>query len=137
MEDERFRQGNTYTYSHTFHIALNSFLDRNNLPNYCKIFIKIDTIINRNQILFQELKESFLGLLEIKISKNGIFNHQRNINNLPTNFFSQTSISRGIKEDVKNVCEKLLIDISYFHSHSYAIFSKHNNFNMRRIQGVK
>jgi len=122
-------QKNIHTYSHTFHIALNSLEDINNLPDYCKVHIKVDTGMHRNGILPQEMKEAILGLSKRNIKISGVFTHHRSADNLSTDFFWQSSIFRDIKENVKNLCEELSLDIPNFHSCNSSALFRHNNFS--------
>jgi alanine racemase len=122
-------QRNFHTYSHTFHIALNSLEDIDNLPHGSKVHIKVDTGMHRNGISPKELKEAIKGLSKRKIIISGIFTHHRNADNLSTDFFWQSSVFRDIKEDVKNICEELSLDIPCFHSCNSAALFRHNNFS--------
>jgi alanine racemase len=119
---------NIHTYSHTFHITLNSLEDINNIPNYCKVHIKVDTGMHRNGILPKELEKAILGLKKRNIIISGIFTHHRSADNLSTDFFWQSSIFRDVKEDVKKLCEKLSLDIPCFHSCNSSALFRHNNF---------
>lgn len=122
-------QRNIHTYSHTFHIALNSLEDINNLPDYCKVHIKVDTGMHRNGISPKELKEAILGLYKRNIKISGIFTHHRSADDLSTDFFWQSSIFRDVKANVKNLCEELSLDIPSFHSSNSSALFRHNNFN--------
>lgn len=117
------------TYSHTFHITLNSLEDINNLPMGCKVHIKVDTGMHRNGILPKELKEAILGLLKRNIIISGIFTHHRNADCLATDFFWQSSVFRQVKEDVKSICEELSLAIPSFHSCNSSALFRHNSFN--------
>ncbi len=118
-----------HTYSHAFHIALNSLEDINNLPDYCKVHIKVDTGMHRNGILPKELRSAILGLLKKNIKISGIFTHHRNADCLSTDFFWQSSIFRDVKANVKNICEELSLDIPCFHSCNSSALFRHNNFS--------
>ena len=120
---------NIHTYSHTFHIALNSLEDMDNLPDGIKVHIKVDTGMHRNGILPNELKEAILGLSKRNIEISGIFTHHRNADKLSTDFFWQTSIFRDLKEDVKSICEELSLEIPSFHSCNSSALFRHNNFD--------
>lgn len=122
-------QRNIHTYSHTFHIALNSLDDMDNLPHGSKVHIKVDTGMHRNGILPKELQEAILGLKKRNITISGIFTHHRSADNLSTDFFWQSSIFRDIKENVKNLCEELSLAIPSFHSCNSSALFRHNNFN--------
>lgn len=120
---------NIHTYSHTFHIALNSLEDMDNLPDGIKVHIKVDTGMHRNGILPKEVKEAILGLSKRNIEISGIFTHHRNADKLSTDFFWQTSIFRDLKEDVKSICEELSLEIPSFHSCNSSALFRHNNFD--------
>ena len=100
------------TYSHTFHITLNTLDDIDNIPSYYKVNIKIDTGMHRNGILPEELEEAILGLTKRSIKITGVFTHHRNADTLSTDFFWQNSVFRDLKEDVKTLCEKLSLRYS-------------------------
>ncbi len=117
------------TYSHTFHITLNSLDDINNIPNYYKVNIKIDTGMHRNGILPEELEEAIIGLTKRSIKITGVFTHHRNADTLSTDFFWQNSVFRDLKEDVKTICEKLSLDIPSFHSCNSSALFRHTNFS--------
>lgn len=117
------------TYSHAFHIALNSLEDINNIPNYYKVHIKVDTGMHRNGILPKELRKAIIGLSRRNIIISGIFTHHRNADSLSTDFFWQDSIFRDIKEDVKSICEELSLGIPCFHSCNSSALFRHNNFS--------
>ncbi|GGD35481.1 alanine racemase [Malaciobacter pacificus] len=118
-----------HTYSHTFHIALNSIEDIDNLPLGCNVHIKVDTGMHRNGILIEELEEAFLGLSKKNIKVTGIFTHHRNADNLSTDFFWQKSVFSRVKLAVSELCEKLSLDIPSFHSCNSAGLFRHTNFN--------
>ncbi|MGB1227407.1 MAG: alanine racemase [Poseidonibacter sp.] len=120
---------NIHTYSHTFHIALNSLEDMDNLPDGIKVHIKVDTGMHRNGILPKEVKEAILGLSKRNIEISGIFTHHRNADKLSTDFFWQTSIFRDLKENVKSICEELSLEIPSFHSCNSSALFRHNNFD--------
>lgn len=120
---------NIHTYSHTFHIALNSLEDMDNLPDGIKVHIKVDTGMHRNGISPKEVKECILGLSKRNIEISGIFTHHRNADKLSTDFFWQTSIFRDLKENVKSICEELSLEIPSFHSCNSSALFRHNNFD--------
>ena len=116
------------TYSHAFHIALNSLEDIDNLPLYSKVHIKVDTGMHRNGIHPNELKEAIIGLLKKKITISGLFTHHKSADNLSTHFYWQSSIFRALKEEVKNICEELSIEVPIFHSCNSSALFRHENF---------
>jgi alanine racemase len=122
-------ESNFHTYSHTFHIALNSLDNMDNLPHGCKVHIKVDTGMHRNGILPQQLEEAILGLSKRKIILSGIFTHHRNADNLSTDFFWQKSVFSRVKADVKRICEQLNLPLPAFHSSNSAALFRHTNFD--------
>ena len=108
---------------------MNSLEDIDNLPHGSKVHIKVDTGMHRNGILPEDLKEAILGLSKRKIIISGIFTHHRNADNLSTDYFWQSSIFRDVKENVKNICEELSLDIPSFHSCNSAALFRDNNFS--------
>ena len=113
------------TYSHAFHIALNTLEDMDNLPHAFKVYINVDTRIHRNRILTKGLKETILRLYKKKTTISSIFTDYKNTNNLSTNFFWKSSIFRAIKEDVKNICEELSLAIHSFYLCNSTILFRH------------
>ena len=77
-----------HTYSHTFHIALNSLDEIENIPENANVHIKVDTGMHRNGILPNQLEEAILGLSKRKIIISGVFTHHRGADELSTDFFS-------------------------------------------------
>jgi alanine racemase len=117
------------TYSHAFHIALNSLEDMENLPLYAKVHIKVDTGMHRNGIDKNDLREAIIGLIEKKITISGVFTHHKSADNLSTYFYWQSSIFRYLQEEVKNICEELSITVPLFHSCNSAALFRHENFD--------
>lgn len=122
-------ESNFHTYSHTFHIALNSLDNMDNLPLGCKVHIKVDTGMHRNGIKPEEIEECILGLSRRKITLSGIFTHHRNADNLSTDFFWQKAVFSRVKADVKRICEQLNLPIPAFHSSNSAALFRHTNFD--------
>lgn len=122
-------ESNFPTYSHTFHIALNSLENMDYLPLGCKVHIKVDTGMHRNGILPEQLEEAILGLQKKKIILSGIFTHHRNADNLSSDFFWQKSVFSRVKADVKRICEQLDIPLPAFHSSNSAALFRHTNFD--------
>lgn len=99
---------NSLTYSHAFHIKINSLKNMNNLLYGIKIIKRMDTRIYQN-IFSKLLREvPFLRPLRSNIKFAGHFIHYKNSNNIGNNFSSRSSIFRDINDDVKNICEELL-----------------------------
>ncbi len=118
-----------HTYSHTFHIALNSMENIAFLPKNTNVHIKIDTGMHRNGIQANELEECIYRLCERKINIKGIFTHHRNADEMGSDFFWQNDIFLSLKKETFSICEKLSLDIPNFHScNSHALF-RHSNFN--------
>jgi len=122
-------QNNHSSYSHAFHIALNSLEDINNIEPYSKVHIKVDTGMHRNGILPNQVKEAILGLHKRNIEISAAFTHHRSADNLSCDFFWQSSVFRAVKEDVKSICEELSIPIPCFHSANSSALFRHKNFN--------
>ena len=122
-------QKEIHTYSHTFHIALNSLEQIKHLENNTKVHIKVDTGMHRNGIAINELEDAIKGLLEKNIQITGVFTHHKSADNLSTYFYWQTSIFRGVKEHVKKICEQLKIPLPLLHSCNSSALFRHNNFN--------
>ena len=122
-------QKDIHTYSHTFHIAVNSLDAIKNLPENIKVHIKVDTGMHRNGVMPNELEEAFLGLSKKNIQKTGVFTNHKAADELSTDFYWQKSVFTRVKEDVKKICEKLLLPIPAFHSCNSAALFRTSNFD--------
>lgn len=122
-------QKDVHTYSHTFHIALNSLDNIKNLPENIKVHIKVDTGMHRNGIMPEELEEAILGLKERNIQVTGVFTHHKASDELSTDFFWQKAVFSRVKKDVKKICEKLLLPLPAFHSCNSAALFRTSNFD--------
>lgn len=122
-------QKDIHTYSHTFHIAVNSLDAIKNLPENIKVHIKVDTGMHRNGVMPESIEEAFLGLSKKNIRITGVFTHHRSADELSTDFYWQKSVFTRVKEDVKKICEKLLLPIPAFHSCNSAALFRTSNFD--------
>ncbi len=122
-------QKDVHTYSHTFHIALNSLENIKNLPENIKVHIKVDTGMHRNGIMPQQLEEAILGLCKKNIQVTGVFTHHKASDELSTDFFWQKAVFTRVKEDVKRICEKLSLPLPAFHSCNSAALFRTSNFD--------
>lgn len=122
-------QKDVHTYSHTFHIAVNSLDAIKNLPENIKVHIKVDTGMHRNGVMPSELEEAFLGLSKKNIRITGVFTHHKCADELSTDFYWQKSVFTRVKEHVKKICEKLLLPIPAFHSCNSAALFRTSNFD--------
>ena len=117
----------TRSYSHTFHIVINSCDEIYELPENTNVHLKIDTGMHRNGIPKSKLKECIYGLFEQNLNLTGIMTHHCCADNLSSNFFIQNLEFGKIKEEVKNICEQLSKPLPAFHScNSAAVFRKAN-----------
>ena len=122
-------ESNFPTYSHSFHIALNSLENISDLPNNSNVHIKVDTGMHRNGISINELEEAFTGLLAKNIKITGVFTHHRNADTLSTDFFWQNDNFKEVKRRVMNICEKLSLNTPSFHSCNSSALFRHSNFD--------
>ncbi len=122
-------QKDVHTYSHTFHIAVNSLDAIKNLPENIKVHIKVDTGMHRNGVSPNELEEAILGLCRRNIQVTGIFTHHKCADELTTDFYWQKAVFTRVKEDVKKICEKLLLPIPAFHSCNSAALFRTSDFD--------
>lgn len=122
-------QKDIHTYSHTFHIAVNSLDVIENLPENIKVHIKVDTGMHRNGIMLKELEDAILGLSKKNIEITGVFTHHKAADELSTDFYWQKSVFTRVKEDVKKICEKLLLPLPAFHSCNSAALFRTSNFD--------
>ena len=122
-------QKDVHTYSHTFHIALNSLEAIKNLPENINVHIKVDTGMHRNGIMPQQLEEAFLGLSKKNIQVTGVFTHHKASDELSTDFYWQRAVFTREKKDVKKICEKLFLPLPAFHSCNSAGLFRTSNFD--------
>ena len=80
-------QKDIHTYSHTFHIALNSLDAIKNLPENINVHIKVDTGMHRNGVMPEEIETAILGLRERNIKITGVFTHHKFRYNLKSNLY--------------------------------------------------
>lgn len=104
------------TYSHTFHIAVNSLKALEQIPENTKIHLKIDSGMHRNGISPNELEEAILGASKRNLRITGVFTHYRSSDELGSVYFWQKHNFKRIKHQVKTICEKLFLPIPMFHS---------------------
>ncbi|AXH09284.1 alanine racemase [Malaciobacter halophilus] len=120
---------NLSTYSHTFHIAVNSLEQIKQLPKNTQVHLKVDSGMHRNGINKDKLKEAIHGLYKQNLKFTGLFTHYRCADELATDFYWQRSNFRQIKEEVKNICEQLSIPLPKFHSANSSALFRINNFD--------
>ncbi len=106
------------SYSHTFHIAINSLDTLENIPKNSKIHLKVDSGMHRNGLNYNELETAYLRALEKKIIISGIFTHYKNADEIGSEFFWQKNNFKAIKKEIKKICEKLFLPIPIFHSYN-------------------
>ena len=126
---------NIKTYSHTFHIVINSLEDIQRLPENTNVHLKVDTGMHRNGISLKSLEEAIYGIHKRKLNLCGIMTHYRNADELSCEFFWQRSVFREVRKEVKKLCEKLFLTIPKFHSaNSSALFRfKNHDEDMARV----
>ncbi len=117
------------TYSHSFHIAINSLEDLSRVPINSNIHIKIDTGMHRNGISPDQLEVALLTAFEKKLKICGVFTHHKSADELSSEFFFQEAVFKGLKKDVKKICEKLNLSDILFHSSNSAALFREQNFS--------
>lgn len=117
------------TFSHTFHITINTLDDIDVLSENTNIHIKIDTGMHRNGIAPNDLEVVIYKALEKKLNICGIFTHHKSADELTSDFFYQNTIFKGLKEDIKNICEKLKLPKVLVHSCNSAALFRHKKFD--------
>jgi alanine racemase len=123
------------TYSHTFHIAINSLEALQHIPKNSKIQLKVDSGMHRNGLSLNKLEKAFLGACKRNLVITGVFTHYRSADELGSEYFWQKQNFKHIKEEVKRLCEKLFLPIPSFHSaNSSAVFR--DNFCMEDMVRV-
>lgn len=117
------------TFSHTFHVAVNTLNDLETLCENTNIHIKIDTGMHRNGIAPEQLEVAILRASELKLNVCGIFTHHKSADEFTSDFFYQNTIFKGLKEEMKNICEKLNLPKILVHSCNSAALFRHKNFD--------
>ncbi len=107
---------NVQSYSHTFHIAINSLEEIECIPKNYKIHLKVDSGMHRNGIDINELETAFLRAIDNNLTVSGVFTHHRSADEIGSDFFWQNENFKVIKNEVKKICEKLFLPIPSFHS---------------------
>lgn len=117
-----------HTYSHTFHITINSLEDIYKIPSLTKVHLKVDTGMHRNGISKNSLEEAIYGISKQKLQLTGLFTHHRNADELGTDFYWQNRQFSDIKKEVKKLCEQLSLPIPAFHSANSSALFRIKNF---------
>ncbi|RXJ87013.1 alanine racemase [Arcobacter sp. CECT 8985] len=118
-----------HTYSHTFHIAVNSIEQLKRLPKNTNVHLKIDTGMHRNGITKEELKEAIHGICKENLNFTGLFTHYKAADILSTEFYWQRANFSQIKEETKKICEQLFLPLPKFHSANSSALFRFNNFD--------
>ena len=123
-----FEQLNT-SYSHAFHIVLNSLEHIEKLPKNIKVHIKVNTGMNRNGICQDSLEVAISGLLKKNIQICGIMTHYKNADTVSCDYYVQKQHFYNIKDKVIKLCEKLSQPQPIFHSCNSAGLFRCENFD--------
>lgn len=116
------------TYSHTFHMVVNSLEDIERLPENTSVHLKIDSGMHRNGITIKTLEEAILGISKKKMTLKGVMTHHKSADELSCEFFWQWSVFKQVKKQVCEICEKLFLPIPKFHSANSSALFRLNNF---------
>lgn len=117
------------TYSHTFHIVINSLEDIERLPINTNVQLKVDTGMHRNGIDKKTLEEAIYRIYKRKLNLTGVLTHYRSADELTCEFFWQRLVFSEIKNEVMHICEKLFISIPKFHSANSSGLFRFKNFD--------
>lgn len=120
---------NQSTYSHTFHIVINSLEEIQRLPKNTNVHLKVDTGMHRNGINIKTLEEAILGLHGKNLNLTGVMTHYRSADELSCDFFWQRSVFEEVKKEVIALCEKLFLPIPKFHSANSSALFRFKNFD--------
>ena len=120
---------NISTYSHSFHIVINSFEDIDRLPENTNVQLKVDTGMHRNGISLKTLEKAIHRISKQKLNLTGILTHYRSADELSCEFFWQRSVFKELKSQVRNICEKLFLPIPIFHSANSSALFRFKNFD--------
>ncbi len=117
------------TYSHTFHIVVNTIEEIERLPENTNVHLKVDTGMHRNGISTKTLKEAILGLSKRNLNLTGVMTHYRSSDELSCDFFVQRSVFNHVKKQVCEICEQLFLPIPKFHSANSSALFRFKNFD--------
>lgn len=120
---------NIHTYSHAFHIVINSLDDIAKLPENTNVHLKIDTGMHRNGISIKSIEEAIHGIYKRKLNLTGVLTHYRSADELTCEFFWQKAVFRDVKKVVTIICEKLFLPIPCFHSANSSGLFRFKNFD--------
>jgi len=96
------------SYSHAFHIVLNSIHHINNILNKTNFYIKKSIRNHKFLTSNKTFKTPYISSFNTIIYKNNFFLYLIHIYNFSCDLSKQTSILWVLKEDVKKLREKLL-----------------------------
>ncbi|QOG11371.1 alanine racemase [Arcobacter sp. FWKO B] len=121
----------TPTYSHTFHITINTIDDIEKICENTNVHLKVDTGMHRNGINQSMLQEAIYRISEQKLNLTGVFTHHRSSDILSSEFYWQRDNFYRVKKEVRYICEKLFPHFNpEFHSlNSSAVFRCENNID--------
>ncbi len=117
------------TYSHPFHITINSLSDVNKILQNSIVHIKVDTGMHRNGIHINELEMAIHGLSRKNISIKGVFTHHRSADKLSGEFYWQNKVFTDVISRTKIICEQLKIPLPMFHSMNSAALFRSEKFD--------
>jgi len=117
----------THTYSHTFHITINTLSDITKLPENTNVHLKVDTGMHRNGIRESELKEAIHRIYKQGLNLTGVYSHHRSADELSCEYFCQKMNFKKVKAEVKKTCEELLLPKPHFHSANSSAFFRDTN----------
>lgn len=120
---------NIDTYSHKFHITINSKDDIYNVPKNSNIHIKIDTGMHRNGIDMNEIRDTIITALKLKLNITGIYTHHRSADELSSEYFYQKNYFKDTKIYIKKICEELFLSLPEFHSVNSSALFRTKNFD--------
>lgn len=115
------------SYSHAFHITVNSIEDIDIIAPKSNIHIKIDTGMHRNGISIEQLEEAIHRALEQKLNITGIFTHHKSADILSSEFFWQNALFQEVKSKLIKICEKLNLTNIAIHSCNSSAFFRTSN----------
>ncbi len=118
-----------HTYSHTFHIVINSCDEIYKIPKNTNVHLKIDTGMHRNGIPKDKLKEAIDGICKQNLNLTGVMTHHRSADKLSCEFYWQRREFRALKKEVEKLCEQLFLPLPKFHSCNSSALFRESNFN--------
>jgi alanine racemase len=114
---------------HNFEISINNINDIKKLAKNTKIAIKVNTSMNRNGIEEFQLKNCFKKAIKNNLIISSVYTHFRSADINNNDFLIQKNIFAKIKQEAKELQNKLNLPQIKFHSHNSMSVFRNDNFD--------